>query len=508
MLYTRFREIDDTLGGIENGELAMVSADLTTKDYIFKYILYSLAKQITKRNRQNIKNYDKKIKDIFSGENIEFEEPIEKVLVLGNSKMDFKILSSFPRCEYEEKEKINYAKRLMVLFNKLAIENMSYYCRRCSSDLLIKDITTNNNYDDIYIKSHISVICVYDTEITSTLKEVAQKLNIPIFIFTDLPYKDIIRHHKKYIDKLIIIKHHTECEGVENKETTCFHCYNFKNNKDYISISNYLSECSPLIYNGTAKYNIKHREYENQFLITYNIKENREIQWDKIIQPSRWDNKECWYDDGWNDKVFWNEEKGKQLQYEKDKAIKENTLNLFLKIYKLNKKSKNIYCYSPRLMLEYPLLSCIFNFTRGLQIKELDKKIMNKFPVNEIIIFTKYKINKIRELFTDGLITKIRKLKNNENLMLAQMARNSNYLNKNNFSQYLHLSREKNEQFWACIKVFQRIQFEDLYELLAEYKKDADEQELLFATVILRNLLIKSHKIIDNKFELLIQISE
>lgn len=70
------------------------------------------------------------------------------------------------------------------------------------------------------------------------------------------------------------------------------------------------------------------------------------------------------------------------------------------------------------------------------------------------------------------------------------MVRNENYINKYNFTKYMNLPQNKNEYFWAYIEVFQRIQIEDLYELIAEYKKSADKQELWLATTILRKLLI------------------
>ena len=53
----------------------------------------------------------------------------------------------------------------------------------------------------------------------------------------------------------------------------------------------------------------------------------------------------------------------------------------------------------------------------------------------------------------------------------------------------MHLPREKNKKFWAYIEVFQRIQINDLCELITEYKPNIDKQELMLAAVILRKLL-------------------
>ena len=60
----------------------------------------------------------------------------------------------------------------------------------------------------------------------------------------------------------------------------------------------------------------------------------------------------------------------------------------------------------------------------------------------------------------------------------------------------MHLSHEKNKQFWAYIEVFQRIQINDLYELLAEYKKNVSRQEQMLAAEILHKLLVEDT---DNK---------
>lgn len=80
---------------------------------------------------------------------------------------------------------------------------------------------------------------------------------------------------------------------------------------------------------------------------------------------------------------------------------------------------------------------------------------------------------------------------NDSSKILTEMAQNSDYINKYNFSKYLHLSREKNKKFWAYIEVFQRIELEDLCELITEYKPNIDKQELMFAAVILRKLLTR-----------------
>ena len=78
------------------------------------------------------------------------------------------------------------------------------------------------------------------------------------------------------------------------------------------------------------------------------------------------------------------------------------------------------------------------------------------------------------------------------------MLQESDYINKYNFSKYLNLLPEKNERFWAHIEVFQRIQIDDLYELLSEYKKDTDTQELTLAAIILRKLLVNNDTNVEN----------
>ena len=65
MLYTGFREIDDKIGGVGNGELVVVASDFVD-EYVQQYILYNLAKQIDTQNRKNIKNYNEKITDLLS----------------------------------------------------------------------------------------------------------------------------------------------------------------------------------------------------------------------------------------------------------------------------------------------------------------------------------------------------------------------------------------------------------------------------------------------------------
>ena len=77
---------------------------------------------------------------------------------------------------------------------------------------------------------------------------------------------------------------------------------------------------------------------------------------------------------------------------------------------------------------------------------------------------------------------------NDSSKILAEMTQNSDYINKHNFSKYMHLPREKNKKFWAYIEVFQRIQIDDLCELITEYKPNIDKQELMLAAVILRKL--------------------
>lgn len=74
--------------------------------------------------------------------------------------------------------------------------------------------------------------------------------------------------------------------------------------------------------------------------------------------------------------------------------------------------------------------------------------------------------------------------------ILNLMAKHSSYLNRKNFSIYMELDTEESEQFWDYIEVFQRLQFEELYEHIAEYKGDkADKNELFLAASVLYKLL-------------------
>ena len=119
MLYTGFREIDDKLGGIENGELVVVASDFVD-EYVQQYILYNLAKQIDTQNRKNIKNYNEKITDLLNFENVEFEKPIEKVIVFGRHDLEFNTLSGFPRGEYDTERFDLFTKRRLLFKNVIS----------------------------------------------------------------------------------------------------------------------------------------------------------------------------------------------------------------------------------------------------------------------------------------------------------------------------------------------------------------------------------------------------
>lgn len=349
MLYTGFREIDDTLGGIKNGELIVVASDFVG-EYVQQYILYNVAKQLDKHNRKNIKNYDEKIANALNFENIDFEKPIEKVIVLGWHDLEFNALSCFPRGEYDAKQFDLFTKRRL-LFKDLPIEQSFSYLYQRSANALIKDIT--HTYEDI--KTQVSAICVFGWEKKiPLLKEVAQKLNIPVLLLTYTstgygePLEDEIKKYQNQsanIDKLVIVKNNywdEKYKDTPNKNASTFYVENFKTKHAESIISKYWPSLSLEIYEG---------------------------DWGQIFRPS-------------------------------DRAG-----------------------------------------------------------------------------------------------VFEAMIQNDEYINKNNFDLYLYFDSEKTEQFWAYIKAFQRIQNDDLYELLKEYKKGASKRELIFATDILHKLLIKHTEI-------------
>lgn len=338
MLYTGFRELDDKLGSINNGELVIV-ADNALSNTFKQNILYNVARQIDKQNRQNIKNYDKKIKAFLAGENVKFEKPIEKVLVLGDAEMNFNVLAPFPRGKYEEKS-LDLIQKQYLLFKHLPIEQSFTSWPWKSANTLIKDIERTLNEA---VSTNIAVLCSFiDNPI---LKEVAQKLNIPVFVFTFLG--------------------------------------------SYMSFEDNFNEFKP-----------------------------KDCYADKLIfmQDNYWNAQNT--DAGYTTTFYINN-------------ITTGFVNTFV--------SK----YHPDALVELP----------------------NALP--------KYRLKQ-----TDSLN------------ILRNMARGINYANKYNFSKYLHLSSEKNKRFWAYIEVFKRTQIEDLYDLLAEYKKNVSKQEQMLAAEILHKLLV------------------
>ena len=336
MLYTRFKEIDNALGGIENGELVVIASD-TWGEYFQHNILYNFAKQADTNNRKNIKNYDKKIKKILNYEEVKLKNPIEKILVLGQSKLNYDVISNFPRGRYE-KEQFDLFKKKRLLFKDLPIEQSFYNISHHSANVFIKEIT----YFD---KTQIKALYIFGNhKKIPLLKEVAQKMNIPVVMFIYDDKKSVLQRLKskiENIDKLIVLE-------------------------------------------------------DNYFKSEY-----------------------------------------ADTPYEK-------SMTLYLKNIKTGFEDKIILNYCYQLYIEF----------------EEDYK--------------KYHLNQANCAY-----------------ILERMARNNNYINKYNFSKYLHLSGEKKQCFWAYIDVFQRIQIDDLYELLKEYRKGADEQELTLATVILRKLLAR-----------------
>lgn len=336
MLYTGFREIDDNLGGIENGELVVI-VDNSMVKHFQNNILYNLAKQVDTRNRQNIKNYDKKIKAIGKYDKVKLEKPIEKVVVLGRHDLEFNVLSCFPRGEYEAEQFKLFTQRRR-LFKDLPIEQSFYNIYQRSAKVFIKEISYHDNTQNM-------ALCIFGNQRKiPLLKEVAQKLNIPVvmFIYGDMEFASHeLRAQAGNIDKLVV------------------------------SEDNYYKE-----------------EYIN--------------------------------------------------------TPRKNTSTFYLENYKTKQTDTIISNYRPDLFFE---------------------------------IYAEYPDKHLQET--------------NPAYILQRMANNNDYINKYNFSKYLHLSREKNKKFWAYIEAFQRIQIDDLGELIAEYKPNFDKQELMLAAVILRKLLTR-----------------
>lgn len=338
MLYTGFRELDDKLGSINNGELVIV-ADNALSNTFKQNILYNVARQIDKQNRQNIKNYDKKIKAFLAGENVKFGKPIEKVLVLGDAEMNFNVLAPFPRGKYEEKS-LDLIQKQYLLFKHLPIEQSFTSCSWKSANTLIKDIERTLKEA---VPTNIAVLCSFvDNPI---LKEVAQKLNIPVLVFTFLgsymDFEDNFNEFKpktSHADKLIFMQdNYWNAQNANTRYTTTFYVNNLKTGFVNTFVSKYHPDALVEFSNALPKYRLKHAD----------------------------------------------------------------SLNI-----------------------------------------------------------------------------------------LRNMARNYNYINKYNFSKYLHLSSEKNKRFWVYIEVFKRTQIEDLYDLLAEYKKNVSKQEQMLAAEILHKLLV------------------
>lgn len=345
MLYTGFEEIDGETGGINNGELMVVDCDFTG-EYLQLYILYNLAREADRQNRQNIKNYDKKIKAVLNYEDVKFETPINKISVLGIHDLEFNALESFPRGCFMQK-KFELLKKRMLLFKNLPIEQSYYYPFYRSADVLIKDLTYL--YEDI--KTQLFALCVFGWQRKiPMLKKVAQKLNIPVVMMTyncaTENIDDGLQKYKKlsaYIDKLVIVR------------------------------NNYWAE--------------------------------------------------------------------------KCKRLAEDASIFYIKNMKTGQDKTVFSDYVPDLFFD-----------------------------------------------TDDRCTAQCLKKENPAEILRKMALNEDYINKYNFTRYLHLSRENNERFWAYIEVFQRIRLADLYCHIAEYKPNADAQELTLAAAILHKLLNKYHQ--------------
>ena len=130
-------------------------------------------------------------------------------------------------------------------------------------------------------------------------------------------------------------------------------------------------------------------------------------------------------------------------------------------------------------------LANLFRITPELQQnKVLQDKIVSL--IKETLQEARQEWNDIRNDILNAIIICDRK----QEAFKRGQARDINYANKYNFSKYLHISSEKNKRFGAYIEVFKRTQIEDLYDLLAEYKKNVSKQEQMLAAEILHKLLV------------------
>lgn len=262
MLYTGFSEIDDTLGELKNGEVTVIACDCFLEAYLLKYIIYNLAEQIDEHNRKNISNYDEKIQSASNYKNVKLEMPAEIISVLGLPLMSYNVLYKFPYSCFEQ-EQFDLLKKQIVLFKNLPIQQSFWFPLRRSAKLLIKDIL---DYSESCIKpSKISALCVsrWEKQIP-LLKEVAQKLNIPVIVSIITAAKDIskrVKSESMYIDKLIIVKNDYYKENSDkssNHKTTTFTLKNLKANQSTSIISDYYPQNFFKIYDEFHKNQLKY----------------------------------------------------------------------------------------------------------------------------------------------------------------------------------------------------------------------------------------------------------
>jgi len=243
MLYTRFREIDDTLGELKNGELTVVAGAFFV-NWIEKYMLYNLAKQADKNNRQNLPDYEKITHSFPDAENVS-KTPMEIISVLVAPLMQYNVLFGFQDEEYDEKS-FDLLKKQRIIFHHLPICQSWVYPFWRTSKKMIEDLVNYNKYK--VPQNKISALCVSGwRKQIPLLKKVAQELNIPIVVFDDAvrDEKDAAKNLKReilYIDKLVIVEDNKYKNETLCPKTTTFITKDLKTGQSNTILSNYYPE--------------------------------------------------------------------------------------------------------------------------------------------------------------------------------------------------------------------------------------------------------------------------
>ena len=154
------------------------------------------------------------------------------------------------------------------MFKDLPIEQSFSYLYQRSANALIKDIT--RTYEDI--KTQISAICVFGWEKKiPLLKEVAQKLNIPVIVFTFLgSYMDLedsfneFKPKTSHADKLIFMQdNYWNAQNANTRYTTTFYVNNLKTGFVNTFVSKYHPDALVELPNALPKYRLKQTDSLN-----------------------------------------------------------------------------------------------------------------------------------------------------------------------------------------------------------------------------------------------------